>query len=654
MTNVAFQIGKVHALGDVVVFSVTSYDVLLGLPALNALQANLDFERQVAVLRNIGGNPYTIPMRLTLRTTTARAHGSFIQYRNPQKPWLCHLCHTDKVPTEARFLDATSEGLEKTLRFRRAEVWTDDVLIATVVGNSLREFSKKEWRRASERAEDYRWSERRLEKRKTDGSGIWMVVPYPFVRNDWVRAAHEETATHFAVRITEAAIDKHEWYWSNIQDDVKFIVKNCPVCAADKAPIQPPRSIMPTIVQRPFQRVSMDTTDIVMPPEPNSCEYSILLVFIDHFSKWTEVYPCRTRQTTEIAWYVNRFLEMDQDTEEILTDNKAEFRGEVMRNLVVHGVSIRNTAPHMSQSNGLVEKANRVIKTALRRNIAAKDTRQWPDIVDHILIELTWTRDSEHRAVNEDVELLIIQASRTKVEGDLLGSVFGTVALGHRPTIVGELLIPFTQLLDDLPIDIISHCDENPAPHILARSLMSYLQWSACLEDQWGNGSYPSSAEYLNPGGITDILFFQHRMKLGEEAEEEEEEEEAEEEEEETFEEEENYSEYSEHESGAVSEESEESEEREEEEDGAGAEEGADQAETQEDDPTAGQRRVEIAEGKRPLEQLVEVDLPIPDNPTRDPEPPKEEDELPHAEASGTPAWRRRSRSPSPSPRPPV
>ncbi|GBG87708.1 hypothetical protein CBR_g45862 [Chara braunii] len=54
-----------------------------------------------------------------------------------------------------------------------------------------------------------------------------MPVPHPFVRYDEVKSAHEETAAHFAIRITEAAIDKNEWYWSNIHDNVKFIVRNC-------------------------------------------------------------------------------------------------------------------------------------------------------------------------------------------------------------------------------------------------------------------------------------------------------------------------------------------------------------------------------------------------------------------------------------------
>ncbi|GBG65171.1 hypothetical protein CBR_g49966 [Chara braunii] len=69
MTNVAFQLGKVHALGNVMVLDVNTYDVLFGLPALVAQRANLDFECRSVILRNTGGKPYVIPMRLTLRTS---------------------------------------------------------------------------------------------------------------------------------------------------------------------------------------------------------------------------------------------------------------------------------------------------------------------------------------------------------------------------------------------------------------------------------------------------------------------------------------------------------------------------------------------------------------------------------------------------------
>ncbi|GBG68623.1 hypothetical protein CBR_g3164 [Chara braunii] len=220
-----------------------------------------------------------------------------------------------------------------------------------------------------------------------------------------------------------------------------------------------------------------------------------------------------------------------------------------------------------------------------------------------------------------------MQAWRTAVEGDLLGFVFGLVEAGHRQPIVGELLILLTQLLDDLPIDIVSHCDESPAPHILLRTLMPYLQWSACLEGDWDNRSYPSHGNYLNPAEKVGLLF----VDQGEWTLEEEEEEEGDELED-TPEEDEYYSEHNEHESGAISEEVEDESEEEE----------TRQVGTQEEDPAAAERRrAEIAEGKWTLEQAAGTDLPILDDPTRDPEPPTEEDERCAAEASNVPTRRR-------------
>ncbi|GBG90946.1 hypothetical protein CBR_g51550 [Chara braunii] len=228
-------------------------------------------------------------------------------------------------------------------------------------------------------------------------------------------------------------------------------------------------------------------------------------------------------------------------------------------------------------------------------------------------IDLTWTEDNEHREVSENVDPLIIQAWRTYTEGNLLGFVFGAVEPGHRRPIVNELLILLTELLDDLPLDIISHCDLNPVPHILSRSLVPYLQWSACLEGNLDNDDYPSHNDYLNPQTIAHELFNPGEAKEGEEEEEEEEEEQ-----------------------------------------GVSEEEEANQAKAQEEDLEAERQRAKIAEGKRPLEQSVGADLPIPDHPTRDPEPPVKEDEHPHEETSGAVTRRQRSHSPSPSPRPSV
>ncbi|GBG67990.1 hypothetical protein CBR_g1109 [Chara braunii] len=114
--------------------------------------------------------------------------------------------------------------------------------------------------------------------------------------------------------------------------------------------------------------------------------------------------------------------------------------------------------------------------------------------------------------------------------------------------------------------------------------------------------------------------------------------------EEDTSEEEGSYSEYSEEEPGEEEEEEEEEEDQLEEEEGSKWEtlgEEADRAEVHEEDPeTAARRREEIAARKQPLEYASCADLPIPNDPTNDPEPPKNDDGDLAAETSSAPARR--------------
>ncbi|GBG60085.1 hypothetical protein CBR_g416 [Chara braunii] len=260
---------------------------------------------------------------------------------------------------------------------------------------------------------------------------------------------------------------------------------------------------------------------------------------------------------------------MHQDTEEILTDNGAEFRGEVLRNLVLHGVSIRNTAPHMSQSNGMVENANRVIKTALRS----------PEV--------------EGGEVSDDeVELLIVQAWWTATEGEVLGILFGKVEDGHLDAITDEVLVFLVQLVDDLPLDIRSRCDEKPTTDVLTRTLASHLLWSMCTELDGDNCFYPSPSHYLEID-VTDLTqwdpFIRRGNAIEANYEEEEEGEESEEEESGTNQDDLDYIGSKEEESGS--------------EEGGAQEPSVHPPRSGEEEEAEAQRRQETEEGKRSVEE---------------------------------------------------
>ncbi|GBG85357.1 hypothetical protein CBR_g40000 [Chara braunii] len=303
-------------------------------------------------------------------------------------------------------------------------------------------------------------------------------------------------------------------------------------------------------------------------------------------------------------------------------------------------------------------------------------------------VDLNQTWEGDQRPASETVELLIIQAWRTSVAGDLLGSVFGAVDWGNLSQIVRELTIVIARLADELPLDIVSQSDKEPVPHTLSRTLAPRLQWLACIEERWADGRFPSCSEYLDVHSLTNPRFFRQptasewaalraeeeaeeesegelRREAGETAarlaEDEEEECEAEEEsaepeekeeevEEETSEEEEEA--YSEHSEGEQSEEEVEDDDEE-------VESGDDQEPTHDDKlewvagpdrreenpEAAAQRKKKVAEGNR-----LAID-PAPNDPSKDLEPPKPE----HGDLAATTSsamrtrGRPRSRSPSPS-----
>ncbi|GBG82209.1 hypothetical protein CBR_g34491 [Chara braunii] len=117
-------------------------------------------------------------------------------------------------------------------------------------------------------------------------------------------------------------------------------------------------------------------------------------------------------------------------------------------------------------------------------------------------------------------------------QGDLLGIVFGKVEDGNLTLITDELLVFLTQLVDDLPLDILSRSDKQPGTHVLPRTLEPHLVWSTCTEIDEDNCLYPSQALYLEID-VTDLTFWDpiarrnaaQDEEIGEAEEEEEEEE---------------------------------------------------------------------------------------------------------------------------------
>ncbi|GBG62160.1 hypothetical protein CBR_g29359 [Chara braunii] len=293
----------------------------------------------------------------------------------------------------------------------------------------------------------------------------------------------------------------------------------------------------------------------------------------------------------------------------------------------------------------------------------APEWRQAYVALSFCLLEIAfhWVEPSDRSAEDEipddEVELLL----RMDTEGDFLGIIFGEVRDDHLSSITDELLVFLTQVLNDLPLEILSHCDERSGIAALVRTLEPHLLWSTCTELE-GNGYYlPSRGAYL----IVDVTdhstwdpLIRH-VPIGETNEEADEEEEESEEGDHlqyteggtTPEEEESgaksgdpdYGESEDAESEGASSGRVESREKEGE---SGELSGPDELSREEREAVA-QRVRAAAEGKRPIEGS-DGPPPMQDDPTHNPEPPREEDEQDDPTAEGSRSRRRRgSRSPS-------
>ncbi|GBG63593.1 hypothetical protein CBR_g38659 [Chara braunii] len=220
-------------------------------------------------------------------------------------------------------------------------------------------------------------------------------------------------------------------------------------------------------------------------------------------------------------------------------------------------------------------------------------------------------------------------------EGDLLGILFGKVDDGNLALITSELLVFLTQMVDDLPLDILSRCDNQPGTHVLSRTLEPRLLWSTCTEMDGDNCVYLSQPLFLEID-VTDLTVWDPIIQQGNARQEEEEDEEEEEEESREDRDDPDY----------VQGEEEEDEEGEAaEEEGVVGEPSQRPGRSKEEEEAKARRRLEKAEGKRSITEETPPDLSL-GNPWLDPEPPKEEEGGDGATTEGS-GRRRRRRSES-------
>ena len=173
--------------------------------------------------------------------------------------------------------------------------------------------------------------------------------------------------------------------WRGLNSDVSAWVKDCQHCCRGKVTGQPAAPIQPIPV--PTQRFSHIHVDLVGPLPVAEDGSTYLFTIIDRSTRWLEAVPLRNMEASTCAdALINTWISRFGVPAIITTDQGRQFQSALWAVLCKQlGVQHICTTAYHPQSNGIVERAHRQIKDALRARLAGN---RWPEHLPWVLFGL--------------------------------------------------------------------------------------------------------------------------------------------------------------------------------------------------------------------------------------------------------------------------
>ena len=196
----------------------------------------------------------------------------------------------------------------------------------------------------------------------------------------------------------------------------RMFCRSCPECAIATGGGRPVKPLLsPIPVQRPFQIFGVDLMELPATSQGNK----YVVVFQDFFSKWPLVFPVPDQKSERIVKLLaDEIIPFCGVPEALLSDHGTNLLSHLMLDVCrALGIQKLNTTAYHPQCDGMVERFNHTLKTALRKH-AAKFGNQW----DRYLSGVLWAyRNTPHDSTGEKPSYLLFGIDcRAPLESSLL------------------------------------------------------------------------------------------------------------------------------------------------------------------------------------------------------------------------------------------
>ena len=184
------------------------------------------------------------------------------------------------------------------------------------------------------------------------------------LRQDLLHMVHEDTLAGHLGRFKTYKRLQSLAFWPTMNRDVRVFVQDCQTCQRYKPECRKVAGMLQqTIVNRPWEMLGVD----LMGPFPRSTAGNLyLLVFVDYYSRWVELFPLK-KATAEVVskFFTQEILTRWGVPDFLLSDQGSQFVSAVFSATCKSwGVGHKMTTAYHPQTN-LTERINRTLKVMI-------------------------------------------------------------------------------------------------------------------------------------------------------------------------------------------------------------------------------------------------------------------------------------------------
>lgn len=204
-----------------------------------------------------------------------------------------------------------------------------------------------------------------------------------------IKYYHETKTTHRGIQENILSLKKN-YYWPNLENDVKAYVNICEICQKTKYERHPNKLIFkPTpIGYEPFDHIYADIY------KTHGVSF---LTIIDSFSKLGQAYPINSAISTEITEKLLIFVNHYGLPRKITTDNGTPFKNETLQKFcLLHNIEIHYCTPYNPNSNSPVERFHSTLQESI---LALKNEKPNESIMNLMNYAILAYNNSTHNSL---------------------------------------------------------------------------------------------------------------------------------------------------------------------------------------------------------------------------------------------------------------